>query len=507
MFLINELDRRDNMPNKLSCTGSLTNYLATKLKGSIIIIDNQGNIVSVSEEFLKLTDQTEFSVLGKNLADFTEEHSSKKALIDKIDSLITHKASRIMFSCLWSTKITKIKLLFELFSPENNNTEIPVFVTKHEEEKPFVAENLDFKQILESLGILVWHSSIDVSDIYYISPGFENYYEIKFKEYLKDPWLLFNRIHPDDRESVLRVYDSAHGLSIWSLGFRYHLNNGSWRHIHIYRFPVYDKSGDVSSIVGVAIDNTPLYQSREEMTLNQKNLATTNSKLIAFNDALMDFTGFACHDLSEPLRSFKIYTEMLEKNYVQNLDEDGQLVLNTIHNATQRMEELITGINKFFLTRKESVETTPLDINELIEKTIKPTYASSLKPTCSIEVSKLHPLRINEKHMITLLQNLISNSIKYNNNFPHIRIRSKEFRDSIVYTIADNGIGIPEKMHEQIFKVGNRVNEKPEQPGAGIGLFACKKVMSFYNGLLWVHSKPGEGSTFYLLFPKEQLID
>lgn len=507
MFRINELDRRDNMPNKLSCTGSLTNYLATKLKGSIIIIDNQGNIVSVSEEFLKLTDQTEFSVLGKNLVNFTEEYSSNKTLIDKIDSLITHKVSRIMFSCLWSTRNTKVKLLFELFSPENNNTGIPVFVTKIEEKKSILAENLGFKQILENLGILVWHSSIDVSDIYYISPGFENYYEIQFEEYIKDPWLLFNRIHPDDRESVLRIYDAAHGLSIWSLGFRYHLNNGSWRHIHLYRFPVYDKSGGVSSIVGVAIDNTTLYQAREEMKLNQSNLTIANSKLSALNEALEDFTGFACHDLSAPLRSFKIYTEMLEKNYVQNIDEDGQLVLDTIHNATQRMEELITGINTFFLTRKEPVETIPLDINELIEKNIKPIYASPLKPTCSIEVSKLHPLRINEKHMVTLLQNLISNSIKYNNNFPHIRIRSKEFRDSIVYTLTDNGIGIPETMHEKIFKVGNRVNEKPGQPGAGIGLFACKKVMSFYNGLLWIHSKPEEGSTFYLLFPKDQLID
>ncbi|WP_032113760.1 ATP-binding protein [Candidatus Paracaedibacter symbiosus] len=422
--------------------------MSENFKGSIINVNEQGIITSASENFFLLTGQSESAVLGKNIAEF---------IVKKLD----------------------------------------------EEQNPFPAQ-VYLEQIIENIGAVIWLCSLDVKEIYYASPSFEKCYEITVEDYVKGLSVFLNRVHPDDLESFMRIYDISQGFLIREFDFRYLLNDGSWRYLSVYRFPVYDENGNFSKIAGVSIDNTNLYKAQEEMQRQQQKLAKTNEELNRMNELLEDFTAFACHDLSQPLRTVNAYTQILEAHYLQNIDDEGKLMLSSIYTAIHRMRTLIEGIRSLSLIREEPVKTSSVNIKDLIKKAIEPIYVAPPNSLCQIEMGELHPLHVKEEHVLSLLENLIENSVKYNNRLPRIKIRSKKFASFLVYTITDNGIGIPREAYEQIFKLGKRLNTKPEQLGTGIGLSACKKIMSLYGGKIWVHSKLDEGSTFYLLFPQSK---
>ncbi|MBW8310033.1 MAG: PAS domain-containing sensor histidine kinase [Candidatus Paracaedibacteraceae bacterium] len=484
---------------------SILKKLSKKLNGGVISLDKQGIITAVSNEFLELVDQPESLILGKTLANFIGQTKLEDYFLKQVDFMLAGKVPALNFSCFWETDTKKLNLFFEFYPPEGNDTSIGGFIQKLTEAHLSALSQADVEQIMQHLGAVIWTSGADPRDVYYVSPSFKSFYEMNLDDHIKDPSIFLSRIHSDDLDIVIKLFAPTPNNDLVRQGdFRYRLNNGSWQHITFYRSPFYDGNAKLLKFISIAIDSTPLYKVQEKMQLQQLELSRINGQLEKTNTMLEEFTSFACHDLSAPLRAFKIYTELLENAYLKDVDEEGNLMLLSIKTAIERMQDLIKGIGRLSII---GVEELPLpsayiSITDLIKRTIVPLYAPPFSPLCKIEVNDLHPLRIKEEHLIAILENLLTNSIKYTNNFPHIKIRSKEFKAAIVYTFSDNGIGIPAEADDFIFKFGKRLQAKPEQSGSGIGLFACKKIMSLYGGKIWVHSTVGKGSTFYLLFPK-----
>jgi light-regulated signal transduction histidine kinase (bacteriophytochrome) len=114
----------------------------------------------------------------------------------------------------------------------------------------------------------------------------------------------------------------------------------------------------------------------------------------------------------------------------------------------------------------------------------------------------LPTIRAHPSHMRQLLQNLLSNALKFQSKTPpRIHVSAAQTHQTWVFSVQDNGIGLDPQYAERIFGMFQRLHTRAEYPGTGIGLAICKKIVERHGGRIWVESEPGKGATFYFTLP------
>jgi PAS domain S-box-containing protein len=240
-----------------------------------------------------------------------------------------------------------------------------------------------------------------------------------------------------------------------------------------------------------------------ERKSKEREIQFQNDMLIKQNKELEQLNFIASHDLQEPLISLIGYSNMLKEDYFDKLDDEGKLFLDFISNSAIRMRSLISGLLEYNRIFKNK-ETEIYDFNELISEVIDDLHSSILNRRAIITYDNLPTIRCYPVFCRQLLQNLISNAIKFSKKSTRskINISAKETREKWIFAVKDNGIGIEEKYFEQIFIIFRRINNKDDYQGNGIGLAHCKKIVEIHNGEIWVNSTPNVGSTFYFTIDK-----
>jgi light-regulated signal transduction histidine kinase (bacteriophytochrome) len=243
-------------------------------------------------------------------------------------------------------------------------------------------------------------------------------------------------------------------------------------------------------------------------------LARINVELARSNSELDAFAYIASHDLKEPLRGIHNYSSFLIEDYASILNEDGVSKLQTLVRLTQRMEDLIESLLHFSRLGRVELSMQKTNLNELVKNVID-ILSISLKDKVDIRIPRPLPFvqcdRIQVNEVFT---NLISNAIKYNDKadkwveigfLDTAELENKSTQSSedklsqgIVFYVRDNGIGIREKHLDTIFRIFKRLHAANKYGGGtGAGLTIAKKIVERHNGIIWVESKYGEGSTFY----------
>lgn len=253
-------------------------------------------------------------------------------------------------------------------------------------------------------------------------------------------------------------------------------------------------------------------QERELLELNKHLLGRDRereimiSELRQSNQELDDFAYIASHDLKEPLRGIFNNAKFLMEDYEDKLGEDGARRLGRMSFLCQRMESLVNDLLYFSRLGRKELAIKPTNIKEVIGE-IKAIYQEDIESGAVIlEVDNPLPTIICDRPRITeVFRNLISNSLKYNDqevkeiHIGHLSPGDEENQSaSNAFYVRDNGIGIDEMFHEEIFRIFKRLNEEDEsKKGTGVGLTFVKKIVERHGGKIWLKSAKGSGSTFY----------
>jgi signal transduction histidine kinase len=219
------------------------------------------------------------------------------------------------------------------------------------------------------------------------------------------------------------------------------------------------------------------------------------------NEELQQFAYVASHDLQEPLRTITSFTQLLETRYKGRLDEDADEFMGYIVASARRMRDLINGLLALGRLRKSGQSTAPVSFDELLQEATIGLQAAIHESEAEIRSGPLPALVVDRLQFAQVLQNLISNAIKYRRDEkPRIEIRAKRDSTSWVVSVSDNGRGFDQQFSERIFGLFQRLHPY-EVSGTGMGLSIARRVVERHGGRIWAESKEGVGSTFYVSLP------
>jgi PAS domain S-box-containing protein len=235
----------------------------------------------------------------------------------------------------------------------------------------------------------------------------------------------------------------------------------------------------------------------------EERVVKRTEELQRSNEELAQFAYVASHDLQEPLRTVSVYTQLLARRYGAVLDGDAKLFMEYVTDGAVRMECLIRDLLDFSQIDRYSVEQFKAVSSEhsLIEA-IANLQTAITESSATITHDPLPLVKGDSIQITRLFQNLLVNSIKYRDPrlAPLVHISSQRDGPEWCFAVKDNGIGIEPQYAEKVFGIFKRLHGR-ENPGTGIGLAICKKIVARHGGRIWVTSQSGEGATFYFTLP------
>jgi PAS domain S-box-containing protein len=234
----------------------------------------------------------------------------------------------------------------------------------------------------------------------------------------------------------------------------------------------------------------------------RQSLRSRSRELARINRELEQFVAFASHDLREPLHVLLGYLERLERRY-KGRDAEFDPLWNRAVDGARRMSDLIKALLSYARLGRAPPDRHPTDLNVLVEETLDNLRWDIDATRARVTYDRLPTVPADRRLLLQVLQNLISNAIKFRapRRAPRVHVFSLQEPDRWLFGVRDNGIGIPVESRERIFNAFQRLHTEEEYPGAGIGLAICKKVLELHSGTLWVDSELGQGSTFYFSLP------
>ncbi|ARV63323.1 histidine kinase [Nostocales cyanobacterium HT-58-2] len=265
-----------------------------------------------------------------------------------------------------------------------------------------------------------------------------------------------------------------------------------------------------------------LEQANEELEIKVQQrtaeLQKLNEELRNSNQQLEQFAYVASHDLQEPLRAVTGYTQLLEQEYQERLDQSAQEYITEIVEGAKRMQQLIQDLLAYSRVGTRGKEFVLTDCNSVLTQALRNLQIAIAQSNAIITHDPLPTVMADKTQLLQLFQNLIGNALKFRREEPP-QIHIGVFRgtgevgrentsvssptsytlleNEFLFWIKDNGIGIKPQYLERIFEIFRRLHTRREFPGTGIGLAICKRIVERHSGHIWAESELGVGTTFY----------
>jgi len=279
------------------------------------------------------------------------------------------------------------------------------------------------------------------------------------------------------------------GRPVLGTEFEFRFDDG--RSVWVYGnvVPLKNEDGSTRGAIGAFVDISERKNAEEELKRS--------------NAELQQFAYLASHDLQEPLRMVLGYLSLLERKYKGELDTQAKEYINHAVDGGTRMRRLIDDLLAYSRVEASAKSSAPVDMKEIVEDTIKVLKTSIDESKADVYIEPLPTVMADGLQMQLVMQNLISNAIKFHGTKrPMVHISAKEGAKEWTFSVKDNGIGLNVEYADKIFQMFQRLHTTEQYPGTGVGLAIVKKIIDRHGGRIWVESEEGKGATFFFTIPK-----
>ncbi len=238
-----------------------------------------------------------------------------------------------------------------------------------------------------------------------------------------------------------------------------------------------------------------------EILIKNKAIEEQKHLLEESNAMMKQFNYAVAHDLKEPLRNIANFATLIHRRYINEMPPAAVSYFEFVMSGSTRMGNMLEGLLKYSMmsinqvTDLETVNMRDIvtEVNENLRINIEEKKAQIIYP------DTMPNLRINRIHLTQLIQNLVSNSLKFVEGNPIIEIGSHKENENVMLYVKDNGIGIHPESGKKLFNLFHRLHRDTSRfEGTGVGLALCKNIVEKYGGKIWFESTEGLGTTFFV---------
>ncbi len=326
----------------------------------------------------------------------------------------------------------------------------------------------------------------------------------------RDHRIINSGYHPE--EFMRSLWDTIASGNVWKGEIKNKAKNGTYYWVDTTIVPFLDENSKPYQYIAIRADITNRKNAEDELhRLNEQleeHIKTRTCQYEIANQELESFSYSVSHDLRAPLRGISGFSRILQEDYGQLLDEEGNRILNKIMANASNMGQLIDDLLTFSRIGRRELTQGDIDMTALVGSCFEELDEGEDTVRYQTNISSL-PHCIGDATLIKQVWlNLLGNAIKYSSKKSEalITVGCIEETARLVYFVSDNGVGFDIQYAHKLFGVFQRLHRLDEFPGTGVGLALVKLIINKHHGEVWADAELGSGATFYFSLPKKQFL-
>jgi PAS domain S-box-containing protein len=377
---------------------------------------------------------------------------------------------------------------------------------RKEADERLIEANERFEKVTEATNDAIWDWDI-VNDYIYRSKNIHKFFGENAPTELNSKTYWSNSFHPADIEQIKKSISAAlndTNASRWEAEYRILNESGDVVYVVDRGLIIRDNHGEATKMIGAMTDISEHKRYEEELLAINKKLEAQTKELQRSNEELEQFAFITSHDLQEPLRMISSFMDQLQRKYSDRLDEKGLQYIYYSTDGARRMKQLILDLLLYSRANRPSEQQEVVNLNEIVFEFTQLRRKTIARKKAVVNYNQLPTLETYKAPITQIFHCLLDNALKYTreNVQPIIDIQAKEKGEFWEFAIKDNGIGIDEKFFDKVFIIFQRLHNRKDYEGTGIGLSITKRCVEFLGGTIWIESQVGKGTTFYFTISK-----
>lgn len=497
-------------------------------------VDSEGVIIWVNPAELKMLGYEEHEYKGQNISRFHKNQDCIKDILARLSKGEVLKNYEAEIVCKdGTTRFVSINSSVLWEGNEFIHTRcFTIDITAQKIAAKAVKESEQRFKIMADLVPLVILTSDENGMCTFLNGRWKELTGKDIEEGIGDQWL--NAVHPEDRAKISSSWNkSLEKRSVFEAKLRMLNGLGGYTVCYFNALPRFDSQNNFIGYTGTIQDfsiQEQITASLEKMVLDRTNdlrikntalsnaeraLKAKNEELEKINNELSSFAHVASHDLQEPLRKIQNFTDRVLRSNDSKLSEKALVYMRKIESASTRMRAFVQDILVYSKANNAEPETQEVDLDQLIKEVLVEFEVKIEEKDATIEcIGQLPVVQVTRFQFHQLFLNLISNALKFSKPGvqPSIKISSSVIKPGQAgelegideyydITVADNGIGFEAEYADRIFEIFNRLHDRQQFEGTGIGLAICKKIVERHGGKLLAEGEPGKGAKFHIYLP------